>query len=222
MKKLSMLIALLLCLTIGGVYATWTYTATLDEVDIVDKKYEAKAILADAEVQGAAGTFTIESNLVLKIDQNAPGDHSAKLVFESDNAEEPMLKISFKPDANAPEEVKENAVQAELYFTLTSEMNCATDQEGHFQTSGEATPIFKIADAYASNGTLDNLVNWGTADTNGVFSVTYTVDQLDDIITLNKPIILDTKEDYTAFAALLSGNIAANITDGTVNGGTQG
>ena len=33
MKKISVLIMLILCVTIGGVYATWTYTQATDVAD---------------------------------------------------------------------------------------------------------------------------------------------------------------------------------------------
>ena len=55
MKKLSTLIALLLCVTVGGVYATWTYTS--DAVDIMDVTKEAVIELENATTSGAAGTF---------------------------------------------------------------------------------------------------------------------------------------------------------------------
>ena len=46
MKKLSLLIALLICVTIGGVYATWTYTSA--SADIVDGTKEVVIELAGA------------------------------------------------------------------------------------------------------------------------------------------------------------------------------
>ena len=66
MKKLSVLIALMLCVTIGGVYATWSYAGT---DDIADAFAEAKVTIADVELKGANGTYKIESNLVLTVDQ---------------------------------------------------------------------------------------------------------------------------------------------------------
>ncbi|MBQ4097781.1 MAG: hypothetical protein IJC72_00590 [Clostridia bacterium] len=67
MKKFSALIALFLCVTIGGVYATWTYAGS---DDITDALYEAKVTVTDAAYSGANGTFKVESNLVLEIDQD--------------------------------------------------------------------------------------------------------------------------------------------------------
>ena len=48
MKRLSILIALMLCVTIGGVYATWTYAGTND---IADAFAEAKSQLQTLNLQ---------------------------------------------------------------------------------------------------------------------------------------------------------------------------
>ena len=110
MKKLSVLIALMLCITISGVYAVWSYAGTDDIADVLA---EAKVTIADVELQGANGIYTITSNLVLTVDQ-ANDAHEAKLVFASNNSEEIYLKVTFKPAANAPKDIKDNAVPTEV------------------------------------------------------------------------------------------------------------
>ena len=62
MKRLSLLVALMLAITIGGVYATWSYAGT---DDIADAFAEAKVTITDAELTGANGTYKIE-----KIDED--------------------------------------------------------------------------------------------------------------------------------------------------------
>ena len=49
-------------------------------------------------VKQSNGTYKIESNLVLYVDQ-ASDNHDAKLVFESNNNEEVYLKVTFTPSA---------------------------------------------------------------------------------------------------------------------------
>ena len=49
MKKLSVLIAMILCVTIGGVYATWTYAGQ----KVSDASYESVLRLTDAVEEGA-------------------------------------------------------------------------------------------------------------------------------------------------------------------------
>lgn len=49
MKKLSGLIALLMCIVIGGVYANWAYAQT---DDIPDKYVELNITIPDAVIEG--------------------------------------------------------------------------------------------------------------------------------------------------------------------------
>ena len=57
---------------------------------------EAKVTITDAELTGANGTYKIESNLVLEIDQKNDA-HEAELVFKSNNADPIFLKVTFTP-----------------------------------------------------------------------------------------------------------------------------
>ena len=58
MKKLSILIALILCVTIGGVYATWVYSQSDDVADITG----AKAItMTEATFTGTYGTYNVDT-----------------------------------------------------------------------------------------------------------------------------------------------------------------
>ena len=225
MKKLSVLIALLLCVTISGVYATWSFVS--ENSDIVDKKHETLVTLTDATTTGAAGTFTISSNLVLTIDQKAENDHTAVLVFAPQiEGEEIYLTISFTPAVNASADIKANGVQSELYFNTTSTMECFTDASGHLvipadpENPGAGVTkknIFTFG-TFESDGNYVPNVTWEKDPSTGVFTATYDETELKNIIQLNGTIILDTKPDYDAFANLLSGNIAAHITDGKING----
>lgn len=239
MKKLSLLVALALLITVSGVYATWTYTN--ENSDIVDRRYDIKVVMEDAIVSGAEGVFTLESDLVLKIDQKDTGDHTAVLKFASNSTTEPnkdpSLTITFTPDQNAAASIKEHGVPAELYFTLTTPMKCVTDGAGHFVKKdiiGDHTTygsdIFNFVDTsadpdkdYFSDGNFVANIEWNRDAVTGVFSKTFTKAELEKMIHLKNPIILDTKTDYDQFSKLLTGYIVANVTDGKVNNvGGQG
>ena len=56
-RAITLLLALALCVTIGGVYAVWTYAGT---DDIADAFAEAKVTIADTELTGANGTYKID------------------------------------------------------------------------------------------------------------------------------------------------------------------
>ena len=209
-KSLSLLVMLALCLTIGGVYATWTYAGTND---IADAYAEAKVTITDAELTGANGTYHIESNLVLYVDQ-ANDAHESELKFESNNAQPIYLKVTFKPATNAPQTIKENAVPSELYFGTTVPMQYKMDAEGNYSETGTAVDIFKFTNP--GNNKLDNEFDWHKED-DGTF--TYTLDEaaLRAQISLSQVFTLDTKAEHDAFRVALGGNIVARVTDGTVN-----
>ena len=221
MKKLSLLVALLLCVTIGGVYATWTYAT---DNDIYDAFSEAKVTITDATSAGANGVYKIESNLVLSIDQ-ANDDHEAVLLFESTNTEDPYLKITFTPASYAPADIKENGVPSELYFGLTVPMQYTIDADGNYDADGTAVDIFVFANE--TNGIFEENVVWNK-EADGSF--TYTLDKtaLQTQISLNHAelcgvnnaggkLVLDTKAEHDAFRECLTGNIVARVTDGSIN-----
>lgn len=218
MKKLSIIMALLLCLTIGGVYATWSYAGTND---IADAFAEAKATIADAELVGANGTYKVESNLVLTVDQ-ANDEHEAELVFSSNDGKPIHLTVTFTPSINAPENIKEKAVPSELYFGTSTTMQYPIDEDGNFKEDGEKTDIFKFGDnnKYASDGKFEENITWSGPDSNGVFTYTLNGDNLKSMIQLSQAFKLDLKSEHDKFRECLSGNITARVTDGTVTGTT--
>lgn len=209
MKRLSILIALMLCVTIGGVYATWTYAGTND---IADAFAEAKITIADAELTGANGTYSITSNLVLTVDQ-ANDDHEAELVFSANNSEAIYLKVTFTPAANAPQAIKDNAVPSELYFGTTAPMQYKIDAEGNYSETGTPTDILKFKNV--ADGDLDENVVW-TQQSDGTFTYTLDENALKEQIQLNRVFVLDIKSEHDAFREALTGNVVARITDGTV------
>lgn len=235
MKKLSVLIALLMCVTISGVYATWTYIS--ESTDIYDASKEVLVELEDATTTGAAGTFTITSNLGLLIDQKdyagQPNLHEAELEYYSTDGKAISLTVTFTPSVNAGDDIRQHAVPAELYFTTTTTMEYLADASGKLnQTSGVAKDIFvfsnpsdgKFAGDPTDTENFDEAkdVDW-VDQGNGTFAVSYNEAQLKEMIKLNTPIILDTKADYDHFLAHhLTGNISVHVTDGTVQSGTQG
>ena len=199
MVRLGLIALLLVCITITGVYAVWTYAGTND---IADAYAEAKVTIADVELTGANGTYKIESNLVLSIDQ-ANEDHEAKLVFAANDGQPIYLRVTFTPAANAPQAIKENGVESELYFGTTTDMEY------------DGVDIFTFANS--GNGVLDNVFTWEKNVEQGTF--TYTLDQaaLESMISLSKTFVIDTKAEHDAFRVALTGNIVARVTDGTVN-----
>ena len=107
MKKLGFLIALAMLVSIGGVYAVWTYTgATISAVDRT-----LSHGLAAATNAGDIGVLEVVSNNVdVKIDQTAPGNYAAKLVITG------AVQVKFTPNAGAPDGAV-NSLDALVYLT---------------------------------------------------------------------------------------------------------
>ncbi len=200
MKKLSVLIALFMCVTIGGVYATWTYAGT---TDITDGHKEIFVTIPDAVVEGTYGTYLVEANFDLVID-DTDKDHIAELVFLSkDQDADPKLKVTFTPnEATATPEIKAKAVDTELYFTTTTEMKY------------DGVVIFKFKNP--GNGELDNKIIWEKQD-DGTFTYELDLDNLREQISLTQDFLLETKAKHDAFREAMVGNIVARVTDGTIN-----
>ncbi len=210
MKKLSLLVALFMCLTIGGVYATWTYSGTND---ITDALTEVKATIANASQEGSNGVYEIKSNLALVVDQKNTA-HEAELKFESNDTNPIYLTITFTPSAVAPETVKKEGVSSELYFDTTTVM----------QYGGK--DIFVLG----PNGVIDDGVEivWEKVNEDPVThfceKFTYTIggEELKEMIKLNdnggtNPFVLDTKAKHDEFRTALNGNITLKVSDGTVS-----
>lgn len=210
MKKLSILIALCMLLTIGGVYATWSYVGS---TDIIDAFAESKVTIADAVIEGTYGIYKIDSNLVLTVDQ-ANDNHEAELVFGANNDQPVYLTVTFTPSVNAPKAIKDNAVESELYFGVTTPMQYKMDAEGNYADNGTPVDIFKFKNP--SNGKLDNTFAW-TKNDDGTFTYTLNADALKEQISLSQTFVLDIKAEHDAFRTALAGNIVARVTDGTVN-----
>ena len=199
MKKLSALIALMLCVTIGGVYAAWTYAGT---DDIADAFAETKVTIADTELVGANGVYKIESNLVLTVDQ-ANEHHEAKLVFSANDSQDIHLTITFTPANHAPDNIKEEALPSEFYFTTTNEMKY------------DGIDIFTFTNE--PDGYFSPNVTW-TKQGDGSFIYKIGETELSSMISLSKTFVLDIKAEHDAFREALTGNIVARVTDGTIDG----
>ena len=210
MKKLSLLIALCMLLTIGGVYATWSYVGS---TDIVDAYSESGVTITDAIIEGTYGIYKVESNLVLTVDQ-ANDNHEAELVFASNDSNPIYLKVTFTPSANAPKAVKDAAIPSELYFGVTTPMQYKMDADGNYSETGTPVDIFTFTNP--GNGELDNIFDW-TKNENGTFTYEMNEDDLRAQIALSQTFVLDILAEHDAFRLALAGNIVARVTDGSVN-----
>ena len=187
MKKISILIALILCVTIGGVYATWVYSQSDDVADITG----AKAItMTEATFTGTYGTYHVDtSELSMVVDPKEGTTHATALRISGN------LVIGFTPNTYAPVEVKEGGVPSTFAFSLSN-------ADWKYNNT-----IIMTVD------TNKHDIVW-TPDGNGAFTFTISAADLANYITLTE-FTLDTKADYDAYDAVLTnGQIIVSISDG--------
>lgn len=205
MKKLSALIAMVLCLTIGGVYAAWTYTN--GAADVTDVHKTLTIGLTSATASGAIGDYTIETNITgITIEQNGENDpsydfHKAVLEFHTSDAQDPYIKIKLdlRPDA------EDTALQN---LTTTYEISIV-DVAGQYL----GTDIFQDLKTGAQAKTNIAAGDWQLVDASqGIYS--YTITNFDEEFELND-FVLGTKAEHTAFGlALGNPNLRIDVSDG--------
>ena len=193
MKKLGILIALILCVTIGGVYATWTYT---QNTDVADETINMTMNLTDVAYSGSYGTYKINTDsLKLNIDPKEGSTHTTALYIDGE------IIITFTPNSVAPEFVKENGVDSTFKFGLTNTNWTYDDGDG-------AKTLITLAHEGAET------ITWGEPDDNGVFTYIITAKALAEHITLAE-FNLDTKVKYDEFNTVLgNGQITITVSDG--------
>ena len=188
MKKLSLLIVLCMLLTIGGVYATWTYT---QNTDVADEAVNMNLNLTDVAYSGSYGTYKVDvSGLSLSIDPKAGTTHTTAL-YATGN-----IIVTFTPNSVAPADVKENGVKTTYAFTL-------------------ANPNWKYEDKdiVTVNHTEKHNISW-TDNGDGTFSFTISAEDFMNHVALTE-FKLDTKVKYDAYNAVLgTGSIVITVSDG--------
>lgn len=190
MKKLSLLVALILCVTIGGVYATWLYAETpMDEAT-----HEFKNLgITDVDTNAKSGKIAVTDTLILKIDDNY-GNHRPGWDGDVTTDNGGNLQIVFTPNSGAGDTT--------LNYTITVAKNSYTDDDHTdkpiFVTKDGTTITAAHADAREiMSGTFD----FFAGDSQAVKIITYTevIAKLD----VNNTIELTDLVEYEAYRAAL-------------------
>ncbi|MBQ8295341.1 MAG: hypothetical protein IJX87_02775 [Clostridia bacterium] len=192
MKKLSILAALALVTTVGGVYATWNYaegTATNAEKDVT-----IDITLADTKTQ--SGTIKIHNTLALTIDDEGVNLGKDQYTPGWDdyvtNTNGGTLDLEFEANAGS------NLVTLE--YTLTISGNAHTDTE-----TNTAVPIF-VYDAVA--GEAADVVAKGTfvceASATEAHKI-WTYQDFTQMLRVNDAFTVDTYAEYEKYAEAVKG-----------------
>ncbi|MBP3478127.1 MAG: hypothetical protein J6K03_01425 [Oscillospiraceae bacterium] len=200
MKKLSILVALILCVTIGGVYATWTYPGT----SVAEYKIPLTHQMAGVDFSGSAGVYEVTSNtLSYTIDQKDTGDYT------------PVMRLtgSVSFTFTAHDQISESALTAALTPTVTiytEDLSSATYDD---------KAIFTVNSSFSL--TLDKAMWTKSGDDDDVYTYTIQASELANAITLNDGFCLDTNDEYLAFqAAQMKAIFRLNVKAAAVVSGT--
>lgn len=202
MKKLSLLLALCMLLTVGGVYAAWTY---IDSENVADSRLGVAMNLTGVGYSSGYGEYEITKNdLSLMIDPKAGTSHTTSLVITG------SITITFTPNPSAPSNVKDYGIPSTFQFEVTS---------GWTFDDGKKNDVIVTLNHPGQHDILPTNATPGAEQSQwikdgDVFVLTLTAADLADHIKLTD-FELDTKTLYDAFdLALEKGQIALVVSDG--------
>ena len=110
MKKLSVLVALMLIITVGGVYATWNYAYATANVVPVSESIDVVLTQKDP-TNKAKGEIVVDHNDVGILVDDTNGDHIGDLVVTGTS-----ITGRFVPDPLAADDVQDGIP---LYYTVS-------------------------------------------------------------------------------------------------------
>ncbi|MBR6681802.1 MAG: hypothetical protein IKL40_02325 [Clostridia bacterium] len=203
MKKLSILVALILCVTIGGVYATWSYSGgTANESQ---RTFEIG--LTAYTNTGAKGTiYSIDNSLVVKLD-DSNADFIAEVLVDG------FSEFVFTPNVGATPDVVANGIPLKATLGQVGVSPATTVQyKGAdlftIDTSAVELTITKITDA--------NKATLGSKDLSayvGSFYAKVSASDIEGKITLAQTVSLPTLVDYNAFLGNVTGKLSITVSE---------
>ena len=207
-KSLSLLLALALCITIGGVYAAWIYVETPMNAA---HDHIGSFGLASAQTNHLKGTFTVDaSNAHIRIDQTADGNYVGKLTAEG------VITVKLAPSESF---VAQNPglTQITMKYGLKTDNAAPTTFTCPHSTTGNTDQVlfskFDLTNKYDILLTKDSSGNYV-----GEISASALIADGTGFLAINS-FTLDTHAKYTAFSTKLGtfGNIGIEITDPAAN-----
>ena len=195
MKKLSLLVALALVISVGGVYATWFYA----ETTMKTSEHEFKNLgITDVNTLAQTGTITVTDTLILKIDDNA-GNHTPGWDADVNAGNAGKISIVFTPNSGANDTT--------LKYTVTIANNTYTPE------GGSAQPIF-TTDTIDAAHTEAKVVLQGTFDyisPNASVTKEILLADITSELSVNNAFTLPTIDDYNAYSTALD-NVVLKLT----------
>lgn len=197
MKKLSLIVALALVISIGGVYATWFYATT--SVTTVNHKFKGLSI-TDVDTKTESGSFSITDTLSLKIDDN-DGSHTPAWDVDVTGADAGTVGITFTPNSGAP--------------LTTLQYSIIISNNSYTPAGGEAMPIFvtkpgaanQITEAHSNEiVVLQGTFVYDPAISTNPVGKTIRLEDIQAVLDVNDEINLPQLSDYQNFNKALIGD----------------
>ena len=181
MKKFSILIALCVLLTVGGVYATWIYSG--NQIDAQTEPFVSK--MGGLDHEGNSGSYTFTNNsLDFAVEPDTQETKITTIVWGTGSMQ---LVLTPKTDIN------DAMLQKALNATITVELASSTAGEYKGET------VYTIDPNFAVTLTADD---WTSHNDGEYFTYTITADTIKDAISIGS-FHLPSEDDYTEFKSVI-------------------
>ena len=181
MKKLSLLIALCMLLTIGGVYATWIYSGNL--IDTQTEPFVSK--MGGLDHTGNSGSYSFTANsLDFAVEPDSQDTKITTIVWGAGS-----MTLVFTPKGDINDAMLAKALTA----TLTVEQ--ASSTLGEY----DDTDVYTIAENFKVSLTSEN---WTSHNDGEYYTYTITAATIKDAISIGQ-FHLPTEDEYVAFKAVI-------------------
>lgn len=180
MKKLSLFVALVLLVTVGGVYAQWVYAG--NDINALNSR-SVTVVMGNVTTTGNAGSYSIadgDNTLKATIQPKEAGSYVPSLVWSG------SITITFTPAGSISASNLARAKAATLTLNVSDIDSAQYDSKRIFSKTANSTIAFD------SNAWVYN---------SGSNTYTYTIDAsaLASFVSINEDISLDNIDEYNAF-----------------------
>ena len=205
--KMAMAAALATLVTVGGVYATWTFS----EGEVANANTTVNVAMTGVSATTKKGTLEVmvmsSGGLTLAVD-DSNNDHLPELKKEGD------VTVTFTPSATASNDIKANGIDAQLVISYAPYAGGPASLEAW---TYEGTQIFDIINDTSAPIHLDN--GDAAKGTDGVFTWTVDADVIGIALTeAMDDIYIDTLAKYNALNEILAkGHFVLTVSECTTS-----
>jgi hypothetical protein len=167
MKKLTLLVALLLCVTIGGVYATWIFAgdSILSQTDPFANK------MGDVDTTTSAGAYHFTNNtMAIVVEPDSNDTHNTTLTWDASGS----VTLRFEANSTISDAPLDKALRAVITVEAVDIANAKYNDGTGEKQIYSLNPDFKIT---LTEG------DW-TQESTYVYTYTVSAAQLADAVTM--------------------------------------